>query len=138
MSVRQAAAPSRPSPGPGRAGPPGRRARAVPVAPGPGADAATDVVRWAAFSCALVPFVLLGYGTSFAGAAATALGLAAVTAACRVLLRRSERVPARLLPAPTARPARAAPHRGRHSRTGTGNRPPHRGGRHGAGCAPVD
>ncbi|MEU5164284.1 hypothetical protein AB0G74_32350 [Streptomyces sp. NPDC020875] len=39
----------------------------------------------------LVPVVLVGYGASVGGAAAAALGLAAVTAACRVLLRRSER-----------------------------------------------
>ncbi|MFD5326711.1 hypothetical protein [Streptomyces sp. NPDC127092] len=54
-------------------------------------DAASDVVRWAVFCCALVPVVLVVYGTSLGGAAGTALGLAAVTAACRVLLRRSER-----------------------------------------------
>jgi hypothetical protein len=68
--------------------------------PGPGSsserpaapDTASDVIRWAAFSCVLVPVVLLWYGTSLAGAAGTALGLAAVTAVCRLLLRRSERV----------------------------------------------
>ncbi|MFG2608381.1 hypothetical protein ACGFT2_33260 [Streptomyces sp. NPDC048514] len=54
-------------------------------------DTVSDVIRWAAFSCVLVPVVLLWYGTSLAGAAGTALGLAAVTAVCRVLLRRSER-----------------------------------------------
>ncbi|MFI8517167.1 hypothetical protein ACIGEZ_04955 [Streptomyces sp. NPDC085481] len=58
---------------------------------GPGQDAASDVVRWAVFCCALVPVVLVVYGTSLGGAAGTALGLAAVTAACRVLLRHSER-----------------------------------------------
>ncbi|MEU3659720.1 hypothetical protein AB0E77_08135 [Streptomyces sp. NPDC032940] len=63
-------------------------------APGPAApsrDGVTDLVRWAAFSCALVPVVLLWYGTSLAGAAGTAVGLAALTGACRLLLRRSER-----------------------------------------------
>ncbi|MEW2306927.1 hypothetical protein AB0958_44600 [Streptomyces sp. NPDC006655] len=59
--------------------------------PRPAPDATGDVVRWAAFACVLVPVVLLWYGTSPAGAAGTALGLAAVTAACRYLLRRSER-----------------------------------------------
>ncbi|MER6034965.1 hypothetical protein ABT133_13785 [Streptomyces sp. NPDC001835] len=59
--------------------------------PRPAPDTTSDVIRWAAFSCVLVPVVLLWYGTSFAGAAGTAFGLAAVTAACRVLLRRSER-----------------------------------------------
>ncbi|MFJ8792885.1 hypothetical protein [Streptomyces sp. NPDC102462] len=49
--------------------------------------------------------VLLWYGTSLAGAAGTAFGLAAVTAACRVLLRRSERC--------------AAQRGGRHTRGGT-------------------
>ncbi|MFI9805952.1 hypothetical protein ACIHEJ_16580 [Streptomyces sp. NPDC052301] len=54
-------------------------------------DTASDVIRWSAFSCLLVPVVLVWYGTSLAGAAGAALGLAAVTAVCRVLLRRSER-----------------------------------------------
>ncbi|WP_206739324.1 hypothetical protein [Streptomyces sp. L2] len=54
-------------------------------------DTVSDVIRWAAFSCVLVPLVLVWYGTSLAGAAGAALGLAAVTAVCRVLLRRSER-----------------------------------------------
>ncbi|MET8452946.1 hypothetical protein [Streptomyces sp. NPDC005209] len=54
-------------------------------------DTVSDVVRWAAFSCVLVPVVLLWYGTSLAGAAGTAFGLAAVTGVCRILLRHSER-----------------------------------------------
>ncbi|MCX5390857.1 hypothetical protein [Streptomyces sp. NBC_00094] len=54
-------------------------------------DPAGDVVRWAVFCCALVPVVLVVYGTSLGGAAGTALGLVSVTAACRLLLRRSER-----------------------------------------------
>ncbi|MFD9489462.1 hypothetical protein [Streptomyces sp. NPDC059991] len=58
-------------------------------------DRAGDVVRWAAFSCVLVPVVLVVYGSSFAGAAGSALGLAAVTAVCRLLLRQSERAAAR-------------------------------------------
>jgi hypothetical protein len=89
---------------------------------------ATDVVRWAAFSCLLVPVVLLAYGASPADAAGTALGLAAVTGACRVLLRQSERGAARLAAEDRA------PHRGRHHRTGTGS---HRGGRHTGGDTPV-
>ncbi|MFC9791703.1 hypothetical protein ACFVJI_03550 [Streptomyces sp. NPDC127584] len=56
-----------------------------------GADQCGDVVRWAAFCCVLVPVVLLVYGSSLGGATGTALGLASVTAACRALLRRSER-----------------------------------------------
>ncbi|MEU8932953.1 hypothetical protein AB0D30_24115 [Streptomyces sp. NPDC048409] len=96
-------------------------------------DAASDVVRWAAFSCVLVPVVLLWYGTSPAGAAGTTVGLTAVTVACRYLLRRSERP----LPPGTEphgepgtphRAPRRAPHRaprqtarggGRHTRSGT-------------------
>lgn len=94
----------------------------------PPENPATDVVRWAAFSCVLVPVVLLWYDTSLAGAAGTALGLAAVTAVCRLLLRQSERVAARV-------PAEEnAPHRGRRHRTGTGT---HRGGRHTGGSTPV-
>ncbi|MFE5657249.1 hypothetical protein ACFQ9H_13810 [Streptomyces sp. NPDC056517] len=58
---------------------------------GAAADQAGDVVRWAVFCCVLVPVVLLVYGSSLGGAAGTALGLVSVTAACRVLLRRSER-----------------------------------------------
>lgn len=54
------------------------------------ADSASDVVRWAAFSCLLVPVVLVVFGTSLGGAAVAALGLVAVTAVCRLLLRRSE------------------------------------------------
>lgn len=55
-------------------------------------DPAGDVVRWAAFSCLLVPVVLVVYGTSFGGTVGATLGLAAVTAACRVLLRHSEKM----------------------------------------------
>ncbi|WP_319020201.1 hypothetical protein [Streptomyces peucetius] len=58
-------------------------------------DPTGEIVRWGAFSCLLVPVVLVVYGTSVGGAAAAALGLAAVTAACRVLLRHSERTAAR-------------------------------------------
>jgi hypothetical protein len=87
------------------------------------------VVRWAAFSCVLVPVVLVWYGTSLAGAAGAALGLAAVTGVCRVLLRQSERGAARLLA--EERP----PHRGRHGRTGSGA---HRGGRHPGPGTPGD
>ncbi|MGW1673696.1 hypothetical protein [Streptomyces sp. NPDC002324] len=68
------------------------------------ADPATDVVRWAAFSCVLVPVVLVWYGTSLAGATGAALGLAAVTGVCRVLLRQSERGAARAARATAAHP----------------------------------
>ncbi|MCX4880988.1 MULTISPECIES: hypothetical protein [unclassified Streptomyces] len=100
----------------------------TPRATAPPQDTATDVVRWAAFSCVLVPVVLLWYGTSLAGATGTALGLAAVTAACRLLLRQSERCAAR------PRAGEPVSRRGRHHRSGTGA---HRGGRHTGGSTPV-
>ncbi|GAA2615401.1 hypothetical protein [Streptomyces axinellae] len=93
-----------------------RAAAATRAAP----DQVSDVVRWAAFSTALVPVVLLMCGSSPAGAFATTAGLAAVTAACHALLRRSARGEVR----PAAE--QALPHRGRHGRTGSGA---HRGGR---------
>ncbi|MEB8337322.1 hypothetical protein OKJ99_07315 [Streptomyces endophyticus] len=68
--------------------------------------------RWAAFSCVLVPLVLVWYGSSAAGAGGAALGLAAITAACRMLLRQSERGAAQL----HSEQCRA--HRGRHGGTG--------------------
>ncbi|WP_321170574.1 hypothetical protein [Streptomyces sp. Je 1-369] len=95
----------------------------------PPQDSASDVVRWAAFSCVLVPVVLVGYGGSLAGATGAALGLVAVTGVCRVLLRQSERGAARLL----AEQNRG--HRGRHGRTGVGA---HRGTRQSADGAPLD
>ncbi|MFD0383866.1 hypothetical protein ACFQ2B_20715 [Streptomyces stramineus] len=79
----------------------------------------SDVVRWAAFSCVLVPVVLLMCGQSFGGAAGTAAGLVALTCACRALLRQSERSASRISA------EQAIPHRGRHGRTGGGA---HRGG----------
>ncbi|WP_318814704.1 hypothetical protein, partial [Streptomyces scabiei] len=108
------------------------------------ADTATDVVRWAAFSCVLVPVVLVWYGTSLAGATGAALGLAAVTGVCRVLLRQSERGAARAAHEsavhPPAAPADAVaedrtPQRGRHGRPAPGA---HRGGRNSGPSTPVD
>jgi hypothetical protein len=90
----------------------GRRENTEPS----GTDTVSDVVRWAAFSCVLVPVVLVGYGISLAGAAGAALGLAAVTGACRALLRQSERCAAR--PAPV----RSCGHRGRRGGTVPGAR----------------
>ncbi|NGO46820.1 hypothetical protein [Streptomyces ureilyticus] len=100
-------------------------------------DSVSDVVRWAAFSCVLVPVVLVGYGTSLAGAAGTALGLAAVTAACRALLRRSERYAAAATPnKPANKPAgKRTAGRRRRIRGGTGA---HRGGRRAPESTPVD
>ncbi|UNO41889.1 hypothetical protein [Streptomyces sp. MST-110588] len=98
--------------------------------PGPSntsADPVSDVVRWGAFCCALVPLVLLVCGSSLGGAAGTAAGLVAVTCTCRAVLRQSERTAQRLLA------DEVAPHRGRHGRTGTGA---HRGGRHLDGRTP--
>ncbi|QFQ97605.1 hypothetical protein F9278_16800 [Streptomyces phaeolivaceus] len=104
-------------------------------APAPAPDTATDVVRWAAFSCVLVPVVLVWYGTSLAGATGAALGLAAVTGVCRVLLRQSERGAAR-----AARTARSmtedrTPRHGRRGRSASGA---HRGGRNSGPSTPVD
>lgn len=120
---------------PGREGAQERHPAAVPAPrardprDAPPADSVSDVVRWAAFSCVLVPVVLVGYGGSLAGAAGAALGLVAVTGVCRVLLRQSERGAARLLA------EQNNGHRGRHGRTGSGA---HRGTRHSADSAPVD
>lgn len=75
-------------------------------------DPAGDVVRWAAFSCLLVPVVLVVYGTSFGGAAVATFGLFVVTAACLVLLRHSERTAARV----RAEERLPSAHRRRHSR----------------------
>nr|WP_167747636.1 MULTISPECIES: hypothetical protein [Streptomyces] len=95
-------------------------------------DPGGDVVRWAAFSCLLVPVVLVVYGTSYGGAAVATLGLAAVTAACRVLLRHSEKAGRA-----AARVAGREPHghRGRHSRSGSGA---HRGCHGPMGPSPHD
>ncbi|MGW7687755.1 hypothetical protein ACWGMA_02480 [Streptomyces asiaticus] len=86
----------------------------------PASDAVSEVIRWAAFSCAVVPVVLLMCGSPFGAALGAAAGLAAVTAASRALLRHSERTAARL------DADGVSPHRGRHGRTGIGA---HRGGR---------
>ncbi|MFF9980896.1 hypothetical protein [Streptomyces erythrochromogenes] len=69
-------------------------------------------MRWAAFSCLLVPVVLVVYGTSFGGAAVATFGLFVVTAACLVLLRHSERTAARV----RAEERLPSAHRRRHSR----------------------
>ncbi|MER0445886.1 hypothetical protein ABR738_15170 [Streptomyces sp. Edi4] len=94
---------------------------------GSASDPAGDVVRWAAFSCLLVPVVLVVYGSSFAGAAGSAIGLMAVTAACRLLLRRSERAAADGRGEVPLAPS------GRAGRASAGGR---RGGRHGGGRTP--
>ncbi|MEU1471587.1 hypothetical protein ABZ434_25630 [Streptomyces sp. NPDC005761] len=91
-------------------------ARVPPAHPEPAAQPATDVVRWAVFGCLLVPVVLLAHGDSPGGAAVVALGLAAVTVACRVLLRRSARTGARENARPGSRPAEGAHRSDRPSR----------------------
>ncbi|MEU6393075.1 hypothetical protein [Streptomyces sp. NPDC046939] len=87
------------------------------------------MVRWAAFSCVVVPVVLVGYGISAAGTAGAALGLVAVTAVCRMLLRRSERGAEQLHSEQCCR------HRGRHGRSAPGAR---RGGHRADRGAPVE
>ncbi|MFD5251482.1 MULTISPECIES: hypothetical protein [Streptomyces] len=99
-----------------------------------GDDRTTELIRWAAFSCVLVPVVLLWYGTSLAGTAGTAVGLAAVTAVCRLLLRRSERCAARLLDEEPPPHLPHVPLGGHRQRPGTGS---HRGGRHHDRSTPV-
>ncbi|MCW7946959.1 hypothetical protein AAW14_34545 [Streptomyces hygroscopicus] len=89
---------------------------------------ANDVIRWAAFSCLLVPVVLVSYGISLAGAVSATLGLTAVTWACGALLRQSERGAAQL------RADEEARRPGRHGRPETGA---HRGGHHNGGNTPV-
>ncbi|MFE1830946.1 hypothetical protein [Streptomyces yangpuensis] len=93
-------------------------------------DPAGDVVRWAAFSCLLVPVVLVVYGTSLGGAAVATLGLFVVTAACLVLLRHSERAAARV----RAQELPSA-HRRRRSRGGPAGR---RGCRTSGSASPHD
>ncbi|MBT2467098.1 hypothetical protein J7E97_04215 [Streptomyces sp. ISL-66] len=100
----------------------------------PHEDPAGDVVRWAAFSCLLVPVVLVVYGTSFGGAAVATLGLAAVTAACRALLRHSEKAARSAVPVLAEEPVPPA-QRGRHSRAGAGSR---RGCHGSGGMSPHD
>ena len=97
-------------------------ASAPAPAPAAGAGSSADLVRWAAFSCLLVPVVLIGYGSPVGGAALATGGLAVVTVVCRLLLRRSERTAVREL----VEDPQAGTHRGRHGRTGSGT---HRGGR---------
>ncbi|MFD0269216.1 hypothetical protein ACFVGY_21985 [Streptomyces sp. NPDC127106] len=85
-------------------------------------DPTGDVVRWAAFSCLLVPVVLVVYGTTFGGAAVATLGLVAVTAVCRVMLRWSEKG-SRGAVAVLAEDRLPVPgRRRRHSRSGSGAR----------------
>lgn len=115
----------------------------------PGAqDSTGELIRWAAFSCVLVPVVLVWYGTSLAGATGTALGLAAVTAVCRLLLRRSERAARRDARRSRGRGARHGGGRDAGRGTGRGTGPGNgrgagrcgvqRGGRHTREKTPVD
>lgn len=93
---------------------PADRHAPVPSVPPASVESAGDVVRWAAFCCVLVPVVLVVAGTSLGGAAGTALGLVAVTAVCRVLLRRAERG----LRGASAGPRGRRSHGGRNHRQG--------------------
>ncbi|WP_328538640.1 hypothetical protein [Streptomyces sp. NBC_00344] len=97
--------------------------------PGPSSGSANDVVRWAAFCCVLVPLVLLVHGSGIGDSVLTGSGLVAVTAACRLLLRQSERGA-----------ARSAGRPGSHRRTqhGWNGRGAHRGARRPDESAPVN
>jgi hypothetical protein len=100
-----------------------RRSRHAGARTTPSASTAAEVVRWSSFCCALVPVVLLLCGSSVAGALGTAGGLAAVTVACRMLLRRADR---------GARPVHAPVHDRRHMLSGpTLPAPAARAARHG-------
>ncbi|MEU2392070.1 hypothetical protein [Streptomyces sp. NPDC007369] len=95
-------------------------------------DPTGDVVRWAAFSCLLVPVVLVVYGSTFGGAAVATLGLVAVTAVCRVMLRWSEKGRRGALTVLAENRLPASGRRRRHSRGGSGTRGRGRtGARHG-------
>lgn len=92
---------------------------------------------WAALACLLAPAALLWRGAPFLTAAGAACGLAAVTAASRLLIRRSRRLAApapsrrpgatahsrRPGPAPHARRAGALPHARAHARRDAGSTP---------------
>ncbi|MFH8679902.1 hypothetical protein [Streptomyces lydicus] len=101
----------------------------MPLPPYRSPDPVSDVVRWGAFSCALVPLVLIISGASWLGALGAAAGLAAVTCACRVLLRQSERTAARL---------RTRALRGHRDRRVYSAPSAHGGGRHSDRRTPVD
>ncbi|WP_323139593.1 hypothetical protein [Streptomyces sp. NBC_01443] len=100
-------------------------------------DPAGDVVRWAAFSCLLVPVVLVVYGTSFDGAAFATLGLAAVTAACRAMLRYSEKAERAALVLAEDRLPRGGHRRRSRAGAGAGGRA-HRGCHTSGGISPED
>ncbi|MFK0255624.1 hypothetical protein [Streptomyces sp. NPDC090445] len=89
-------------------------------------DPTGDVVRWAAFSCLLVPVVLVVYGSTFGGAVVATLGLVAVTAVCRLMLRWSEKGSRGTVRVLAEDRLPASGRRRRHSRGGSGTR---RGGR---------
>ncbi|MFF4958420.1 hypothetical protein [Streptomyces sp. NPDC001222] len=103
----------------------------------PTSETAAVLVRWAWFTCALVPVVLVWSGTSVAGAISATLGLTAVTWACRALLRQSELGAARPVDEECAPCGfrRSAPHSARYGVAGTGARG---GGRNGDANTPVD
>ncbi|CAL9554606.1 hypothetical protein [Streptomyces sp. enrichment culture] len=87
-----------------------------------------DLLPWAALACLLAPAALLWRGAPFLTAAGAACGLAAVTAASRLLIRRSRRLGAtthsrRPGPAPHARRAGALPHARAHARRDAGSTP---------------
>ncbi|MGV9565298.1 hypothetical protein [Streptomyces sp. NPDC003480] len=103
----------------------------------PAPDTAAVVVRWAWFTCAVVPVVLVWSGTSVAGAISATLGLTAVTWACRALLRQSERGAARVADEECAPCGirHSAPRPARCGGPGTGACG---GGRNGGANTPVD
>ncbi|GHE36625.1 hypothetical protein GCM10018771_16170 [Streptomyces cellulosae] len=94
-----------------------------------------DLLPWAALACLLAPAALLWRGAPFLTAVGVACGLAAVTTASRLLIRRSRRpgapAPSRrpgvtahsLRPAPRTRRAGALPHARAHAPRDAGSTP---------------
>ncbi|MET8897856.1 hypothetical protein [Streptomyces albogriseolus] len=94
----------------------------------PGRPPEDDLLRWAAFACLLAPAALLWRGAPFLTAAGVACGLTAVTAASRLLIRRSRRLgplarSPRLGARPHARRVGASPHARAHAPRDVGNTP---------------
>ncbi|MFH9175213.1 hypothetical protein [Streptomyces albogriseolus] len=94
----------------------------------PGRPPEDDLLRWAAFACLSAAAALLWRGAPFLTAAGMVCGLTAVTAASRLLIRRSRRLgsPARsprLGAHPHARRVGALPHARAHAPRNAGHTP---------------
>ncbi|MGW3382591.1 hypothetical protein ACWDCO_20750 [Streptomyces albogriseolus] len=85
----------------------------------PGRPPEDDLLRWAAFACLPAAAALLWHGAPFLTAAGVVCGLAAVTAASHLLIRRSPRLGAH----PHARRVGAPPHARAHAPRNAGQTP---------------